>query len=253
MQQNLFVKANFLKKSLVHSRGSKHFPSFFWDFFENKLPQIFFSNKNSVSFSTPVVNILYCCHKSLKFGQYLDYLDYRVTTLREKCPCWEFFWSVFSCIWTEYGEILSISPYSVRMGENTGHKNYEYGHFLRRASDNGFIMIWLLPCLTEISWDTNFASFLTLIFFSVHSNAFFKESGCSKTDGINIYICFQMIKNVSLKLKHFDQDGELFFKIIKNCWKIGDLSEILILIKTFVNGSWQITNIPMSNFTLYYN
>ena len=30
-----------------------------------------------------------------------------------------FFWSVFSCIRTEYGEIRSISPYSVRMQENT--------------------------------------------------------------------------------------------------------------------------------------
>ena len=29
-----------------------------------------------------------------------------------------FFWSVFSRIRTEYGEIPSISPYSVRMQEN---------------------------------------------------------------------------------------------------------------------------------------
>ena len=29
------------------------------------------------------------------------------------------FWSVFSRIRTEYGEILRISPYSVRMWENT--------------------------------------------------------------------------------------------------------------------------------------
>ena len=35
---------------------------------------------------------------------------------------WSFFWSVFSCIWTEYGEIRSISPYSVRMWENTDQK-----------------------------------------------------------------------------------------------------------------------------------
>ena len=35
--------------------------------------------------------------------------------LREKCPYSEFFWSVFSRIRTEYGEILRISPYSVRM------------------------------------------------------------------------------------------------------------------------------------------
>ena len=32
------------------------------------------------------------------------------------------FWSVFSRIWTEYREILRISPYSVRMQENTDQK-----------------------------------------------------------------------------------------------------------------------------------
>ena len=49
--------------------------------------------------------------------------------LREKCPYSEFFWSVFSRIWTEYLEIRSISPYSVRMRETTDQKNSEYGHF----------------------------------------------------------------------------------------------------------------------------
>ena len=34
-------------------------------------------------------------------------------SLREKCQYLEFFWSVFSRIRTEYGEILRISPYSV--------------------------------------------------------------------------------------------------------------------------------------------
>ena len=33
-----------------------------------------------------------------------------------------FFWSVFSRIQTEYGEIRSVSPYSVRMLENTDQK-----------------------------------------------------------------------------------------------------------------------------------
>ena len=33
-----------------------------------------------------------------------------------------FFWSVFSGIRTEYGEILRFSPYSVRMWENTDQK-----------------------------------------------------------------------------------------------------------------------------------
>ena len=33
-----------------------------------------------------------------------------------------YFWSVFSRIRTEYGDILHISPYSVRMRENTDQK-----------------------------------------------------------------------------------------------------------------------------------
>ena len=32
------------------------------------------------------------------------------STLHEKCPYSEFFWSVISRIWNEYGEILRISP-----------------------------------------------------------------------------------------------------------------------------------------------
>ena len=51
--------------------------------------------------------------------------------LREKCPYSKFFWSVFSRIRTEYGEIRSISTYFVRMRENTDQNNFEYGHFLR--------------------------------------------------------------------------------------------------------------------------
>ena len=42
-----------------------------------------------------------------------------------------YFWSVFSGIQTEYGEILRISRCSVRMRENTDQKNSEYEHFLR--------------------------------------------------------------------------------------------------------------------------
>ena len=51
--------------------------------------------------------------------------------LREKCPYSGFFWSVFSRIWTEYGEILRISAYSVRMRQNADQKNSKYGHFSR--------------------------------------------------------------------------------------------------------------------------
>ena len=50
-------------------------------------------------------------------------------SLREKCPYSELFWSVFSCIRTENGEILRIYPYSLRMRENTDRNNS--GYFLR--------------------------------------------------------------------------------------------------------------------------
>ena len=42
--------------------------------------------------------------------------------LREKIPNKEFFWSVFLCIGTEYGDLPCKSPYSVRIQENTDQK-----------------------------------------------------------------------------------------------------------------------------------
>ena len=54
-------------------------------------------------------------------------------SLRKKCPYSELFWSGFSRIRTEYGEIPRISPYSVRMRKNADQNNSEYGHFLRSA------------------------------------------------------------------------------------------------------------------------
>ena len=55
--------------------------------------------------------------------------------LRKKCPHSELFWSAFFGIRTEYGGILCISPYSVRVRENSDQNNSEYGHFLRRVLD----------------------------------------------------------------------------------------------------------------------
>ena len=53
--------------------------------------------------------------------------------VRKKCAYSELFWSVFSRIRVEYGELRSISPYSVRMRENVNQNNSEYGHFSRSA------------------------------------------------------------------------------------------------------------------------
>ena len=54
-------------------------------------------------------------------------------TLRRKGPYLELFLSAFSHIWTECGEIRSISPYSVILRENADQYNSEYGHFLRNV------------------------------------------------------------------------------------------------------------------------
>ena len=50
----------------------------------------------------------------------------------KKCPYSELFWAAFSRIRIEYGEIQSISPYSVQMRENADQNNSEHSSF----SDN---------------------------------------------------------------------------------------------------------------------
>ena len=65
------------------------------------------------------------------FQMFVRILNTPLNVLREKCPYSELFWSLFSRILTEYGEMLLISPYSVEMWKNTDQKNSEYGHFLR--------------------------------------------------------------------------------------------------------------------------
>ena len=57
-----------------------------------------------------------------------------------------FFWSVFSRIRTEYGEIQSISPYSVWMRENTDQKK----HRIRTLSTQS---LQLLVCMNWLNFD----------------------------------------------------------------------------------------------------
>ena len=56
---------------------------------------------------------------------------FKSASLRKKCLYSELFWSAFSRFRTEYGEILRISPYLVRMRKNTDQYNSEYGLFSR--------------------------------------------------------------------------------------------------------------------------
>ena len=53
----------------------------------------------------------------------LNVLKFVDLTLHQKCRYSELFWSLFSGIWTEYGEILRTSPYSFRMRENIDQSN----------------------------------------------------------------------------------------------------------------------------------
>ena len=60
--------------------------------------------------------------------------DFQENTFCLKCWNSKFFWSVFSRIWTEYGELLCIYPYSVQMHENMDQNNSKYEDFLRSNS-----------------------------------------------------------------------------------------------------------------------
>ena len=79
-------------------------------------------------------------------------------SMRGKCPNTEFFWSVFSCIRTEYGDLRSKSksPYLVRIQENTYQKK---------------LRIWTLFTLVEIY------SFTDVLRCSL-SKAFSKFTSC---------------------------------------------------------------------------
>ena len=71
--------------------------------------------------------------------------------LCEMCPNTEFFWSVFSCIRTEYGEIRNIFPYPLRMRQNTDQKK---------------LRIWTLFTQCSISLDILHISFSVALSFS---------------------------------------------------------------------------------------
>ena len=64
-----------------------------------------------------------------------------------------FFWSVFSRIWTEYGEILFISPYSGQMRENTDQKKSKYGQFSRNI--NKIVYDFMNPSMHDVEKSAN--------------------------------------------------------------------------------------------------
>ena len=72
-----------------------------------------------------------CLHLTLRITGGFKLFEFGCESglLLEKSPYSELVWSAFSRIWTEYGQILRITPYSVRMRENTDQNNSKYGHY----------------------------------------------------------------------------------------------------------------------------
>ena len=73
--------------------------------------------------------------------EFSDSENFRDDTLREKCPYSEFFWSVFSRIWTDYGEILRISRSQsecekIRTRKNPNADNFHPVVIIRKSEDN---------------------------------------------------------------------------------------------------------------------
>ena len=73
-------------------------------------------------------------------------------TLRKNCPYSELFWCIFSCIWTEYGEIRSISPYSVHMWEDTDQKISEYECAFHFVEIQSTFCLYLQNGLQFLNW-----------------------------------------------------------------------------------------------------
>ena len=72
----------------------------------------------------------------------------------------KFSWSVFSCIRTEYWDLICKSPYSVQRQENMDHKNSIFRHFSRsdRIAKNLLLRIFF-----QEFFKANVLAFLTFI------------------------------------------------------------------------------------------
>ena len=92
-------------------------------------------------------------------------MNFLILAKRKKCPHLELFWSVFSRTRNEYS-VLCISPYLVRMRENTDQNNSEYGHYSRSESERHLIDILYF----DFDLDTRF--FTRKQFFCLVLNVF---------------------------------------------------------------------------------
>ena len=116
------------------------------------------------------------------FKKLLKYL-YRFFKSKEfhecgRCPYSEFFWSVFSLIHTEYGDLLGKCLHWVRIQENTDQKNPKYGLFSRSVHEykkhkkTEFYVVHIF-LLSVCKWE--YRDQRNLVFY-VFSTVFFPET-----------------------------------------------------------------------------
>ena len=101
--------------------------------------------------------------------------------MRKKSPCSELFWFVSPRIRTEYGQLRSISTYSIQMRENTNQNNSEYGQFLpsvcnlwHKYLENFVMSIQALKWMSGPSLRLKIESWKVLIFirYGIYSSSF---------------------------------------------------------------------------------
>ena len=81
------------------------------------------------------------------------------------CSYSELFWSVFSHIWTEYGEIRPITLYSVGMPKNTDHKTPNTDTFYAININQRFT--WLPILSNNIKYFKNDCNNFLIIYFLI--------------------------------------------------------------------------------------
>ena len=124
------------------------------------------------------------------------------TSPRKKCPYSELFWPTFFRIRTEYGEILLISPYSVRMRENADQNNSENGQFLCSASvslssffqTDKIIYTWISNNLLQMrkkhKKNQKGPSVNPIYFQLCHLRAWFSKGKCCSSEHTRIWSLF---------------------------------------------------------------
>ena len=145
---------NFIKKETLAQVFSCDFCKIFKNIFYYKITPVV------ALFRKPPGTFFSIC-AYLNSGQLLFLFLPRRISLNEikKCPYSELFWSAFSRVRTEYGEILRISSYSVRIREKTDQKNSEYVHFSRselHPYSLGLYKIYLLEIINLMKRRTGF-------------------------------------------------------------------------------------------------